>query len=183
MTGWQDGRMAGGPEGLQDCSTCRGAGGVERDLPSARRIENRCNRGLRVWVRGVQREITVDETAEALKARTKQFAMKVLDFVDTLPRTSSAASVSHQLARAGLGVAGNYRSACRGRSHAEFTARLGIVLEEADETELWLDIAHRRNWGSPELCPCLLDESRQLRAIFSRACVTARSRERSAGRR
>jgi four helix bundle protein len=76
----------------------------------------------------------MDKTAEELKARTKRFAIAVLDFVDTLPRTPSGDAVARQLARAGLGIAGNYRGACRGRSHAEFTAKLGIVLEEADES-------------------------------------------------
>ena len=73
----------------------------------------------------------MDKTAEDLKARTKKFAIAILDFVDTLPRTPSGDAVARQLARSGLGTAGNYRGACRGRSHAEFTARLGVVLEEA----------------------------------------------------
>ena len=125
----------------------------------------------------------MDYAAEALKERTKQFALKVLQYVETLPRTPSAVSVAHQLARAGLGVAGNYRSAARARSHTEFTARLGIVLEEADEAELWLDVAAAHNWGAAEVRLRLLDESRQLRAIFSKACATARSRERQSRRR
>jgi four helix bundle protein len=71
----------------------------------------------------------MDKAAEGLKARTKQFACAVLDFVDTLPRTPSGDAVARQLARSGLGTAGNYRGACRARSHTEFTARLGVVLE------------------------------------------------------
>jgi hypothetical protein len=50
----------------------------------------------------------VDKTAEDLKLRTKRFAIKVLDCVDTLPSTVSAQALARQLARAGLGVAGNY---------------------------------------------------------------------------
>jgi hypothetical protein len=60
----------------------------------------------------------MDNTAEELKVRTKRFAIAILDFVDTLPRTPSGDAVARQLARAGLGIAGNYRGACRGRSHA-----------------------------------------------------------------
>ena len=48
--------------------------------------------------------------------------------------------IGKQLIRAAAGVAGNYRSACRARSHAEFTAKIGIVLDEADESELWLSV-------------------------------------------
>jgi four helix bundle protein len=119
----------------------------------------------------------MDKTAEDLKARTKRFAIAVLDFVDTLPRTPSGDAVARQLARAGLGIAGNYRGACRGRSHAEFTARLGVVLEEADESELWLEICDARTMGDGQRRPWLVDESGQLRAIFSKACMTARAKE------
>jgi hypothetical protein len=56
---------------------------------------------------------------------------------------------------------------------------MGIVLEEADESERWLDIANERSLGGTALRTTLLDESRQLRAIFSKACATARARDRS----
>jgi four helix bundle protein len=121
----------------------------------------------------------VDEVAERLKVRTRRFACAVLDFVDTLARTPSSDAIARQLARSGLGVAGNYRSACRARSHTEFTARLGIVLEESDETQLWLEVSEDRHMGDSNLRPALLDESRQLCAIFSKACITARTRDRS----
>lgn len=119
----------------------------------------------------------MDKTAEDLKARTKRFVIAVLDFIETLPRTIGADALARQLVRAGMGVAGNYRGACRGRSHAEFTARLGVVLEEADESELWLEIAAERRMGDSPKRTWLLDESGQLRAIFSKGCMTARSRE------
>jgi hypothetical protein len=52
-----------------------------------------------------------------------------------------------------------------------------VVLEEADESELWLDVTREKNWGDAARRQWLVDESGQLRAIFSKACVTARSRE------
>ena len=119
----------------------------------------------------------MDKTAEDLKVRTKRFAIAVLDFVDTLPRTPSGSAVARQLARSGLGVAGNYRGSCRSRSHTEFTARLGVVLEEADESQLWLEISDDRKMGDAKQRPWLLDESGQLCAIFSKGCTTARIRE------
>jgi four helix bundle protein len=119
----------------------------------------------------------VDRTAEALKDRTKRFAVSVLEFVEAFAQTAAAQSVARQLARAGTGVAGTYRSACRSRSHKEFTARLGVVLEEIDEAELWLDVATERGMGGAALRRGLLDESRQLRAIFAKAFLTARRRD------
>jgi four helix bundle protein len=122
--------------------------------------------------------VHMDEKAEALKVRTKRFAVAVLDFVDTLPRTPSADALGRQLARAALGVVGNYRSACRARSHAEFTARLGLVLDEADESELWVEVSADRDMGEATKRPALRNEAGQLRAIFSKACMTARARQR-----
>jgi len=122
----------------------------------------------------------MDKTAEDLKVRTKRFCIAILDFVDTLPRTPSGDAVARQLARSGLGVAGNYRGACRGRSHTEFTARLGIVLEEADESQLWIEVCDDRDMGEAAKRPSLLDESNQLCAIFAKACTTARIREHGA---
>src|SRR3954465_5747457 len=119
----------------------------------------------------------MDKTAEDLKVRTKRFCIAVLDFVDTLPRTPSGDALARQLARSGLGVAGNYRGACRGRSHSEFTARLGVVLEEADESQLWTGVCEAGPMGETTSRPWLLDESGQLCAIFSKARTTARIRE------
>jgi four helix bundle protein len=120
----------------------------------------------------------VDKTAEDLKARTKKFAVAVLEFVDTIQRTPAGETVARQLGRAGTGVVGNYRSACRARSHAEFTARMGIVADESDESELWIDVCHQREWGEASLRNWLINESGELRAIFCAAYQTAKSRER-----
>ena len=119
----------------------------------------------------------MDKAAEDLKTRTRRFACAVLDFVDTRPRTPSGDAVARQLARSGLGVAGNYRGSCRARSHTEFTARLGVVLEEVDESQLWIEVCEDRKMGEAKQRPWLLDESGQLCAIFAKGCTTARIRE------
>jgi four helix bundle protein len=124
----------------------------------------------------------MDKTAEALKDRTKRFVVNVLEFAETLSRTPASDAIIRQLARAGVGVAGNYRSACRARSHVEFTARLGVVLEEADESELWLDVCETKGWGDGSQRTRLLAESRELLAIFSKAFATARNNDRACGR-
>jgi four helix bundle protein len=121
----------------------------------------------------------MDKTAEDLKDRTKRFAIAVMEFAETLARTPASDAIVRQLSRAGIGVAGNYRSACRARSHVEFTARLGVVLEEADESELWLDVCQTKAMGDETKRGLLLTESRELVAIFSRACVTARHNDRA----
>ena len=121
----------------------------------------------------------MDQKAEELKERTKRFAVKILEFAESLPRSHAGEALARQLIRSGLGVVGNYRSACRSRSHTEFAARLGIVLEEADEAELWLDVIGERQLGAASSRTALLNESREIRAIFAKAVQTARHRERA----
>ena len=79
--------------------------------------------------------------AEALKARTKKFALDILAFVDTWVDTGKAGDrrINGQLCDAATSVAANDRAACRARSKQEFAAKLGLVLEESDETMFWLE--------------------------------------------
>src|SRR5881392_1992797 len=79
-------------------------------------------------------------TAEELKTRTKEFALRILKLIAALPKTVEGRAIANQLVRCGTSVAANYRSACRARSRAEFVAKMGVVLEEADETQLWLEL-------------------------------------------
>ncbi|HEY6506080.1 MAG TPA: four helix bundle protein [Chitinophagaceae bacterium] len=79
-------------------------------------------------------------TEKDLKIRTRKFAVDILNFVDQLPNRRSANIIGNQLGRSASSVAANYRAACRGRSHAEFVAKMGVVEEEADESTFWLDI-------------------------------------------
>jgi four helix bundle protein len=78
--------------------------------------------------------------AEEMKARTRQFALRILKLADSLPRTPSGRTLAGQIARSGTSVAANYRAAGKGRSKAEFIAKLGIAEEEADETQFWLEL-------------------------------------------
>jgi len=82
--------------------------------------------------------------ADDLKKRTKQFALRILKLVAALPQTVQGRAIGNQLVRAGTSVAANYRAACRGRSKAEFIAKLGTVEEEADESAFLDGTDHRR---------------------------------------
>ena len=79
-------------------------------------------------------------SADEFKKRTKAFAVRMMKLVDSLPPQTSAQVIGKQLFRAASSVAANYRAACRGRSKAEFIAKLGIVEEEADECGFWLEM-------------------------------------------
>jgi len=102
-----------------------------------------------------------------LKARTKQFALRVMKLVGALPRTAIGRAIGSQLVRSGTSVGANYRAACRARSKAEFSAKLGTVAEEADETCFWLDLIIEGELLATKRVAALLEESNALTAIFT----------------
>ena len=104
--------------------------------------------------------------ADELKLRTKDFALRVLNLVGALPKNVEGRGIANQLVRSGTSVAANYRAACRARSRAEFVAKLGIVLEEADETLLWLELIIAGKILPPKRVEQLLKEANELVAIF-----------------
>jgi four helix bundle protein len=113
-------------------------------------------------------------TEAELKRRTKKFAIEVLNFIDKLPNRKSASIIAYQLGRCASSVAANYRAACRGRSKAEFIAKIGIVEEEADECIFWLDIIVDTLNGKDDQTSKLLNEANQLTAIFTASAKTAK---------
>src|SRR5437667_11200575 len=99
------------------------------------------------------------------------FALRVIRAYRGLPSSDEARVIGRQLLRSATSVGANYRAACRARSPAEFIAKLGIVLEEADEAVYWLEtgiLDHKR------LEP-LLREANELTSIFVSSLRTAKS--------
>ena len=110
-----------------------------------------------------------------LKTRTKRFGLGVMTLVDDLPRTAAGRAIGNQLIRSGTSVGANYRAACRGRSKAEFISKLGVVIEEADESAFWLElIAESGMLPSDKVAP-LYYEAQELTAIFAASARTAKA--------
>src|ERR1041384_3030671 len=111
-----------------------------------------------------------------LKKRTKQFALRVIKLVAALPKTTEGRALGNQLVRSGTAVGANYRAACRGRSKAEFIARLGTVEEEADESAYWTDLIIDGGLLAKDKVAALWQEACELTAIMaaSRLCASAR---------
>jgi four helix bundle protein len=109
-----------------------------------------------------------------LKERTARFALDALDFCRSIRHLWEGRRIGDQLFDAASSVAANYRSACRGRSKAEFIAKLGVVVEEADESEFWLSFAGRARLGNPQTRGTLLQEAGELLAIFGASQITAK---------
>ena len=102
-----------------------------------------------------------------LKARTKQFALRVMKMVDALPRTIQGRAIAKQIIRSATSVAANYRAACRARSRAEFIAKIGIVEEEADESCFWLELIIDSGLLTEDRIRPLLSEAGELVAIMA----------------
>ena len=102
-----------------------------------------------------------------LQSRTKAFALGILKLVDALPPTPAGRAISNQLIRSATSVGANYRAACRARSRAEFAAKLGTVLEEADESLYWLEMIRDGELMPESKLLLLLREANELTAIVA----------------
>jgi len=109
-----------------------------------------------------------------LKQRTKQFALRIIKLVESIPNSSSGRTIGYQLLRSGTSVGANYRSACRGRSKADFIAKAGISLEEADESLYWMELLQEAKLIPSERMKDLIKEANELVAIFTASIKTAR---------
>lgn len=114
-----------------------------------------------------------------LRQRTKDFAIRVIRLCRALPAGREGRMIGDQLFRSATAVAANYRAACRGRSRAEFAAKLGTVLEEADETQWWIELLGDIGLFPRARLASLLEEADELVAIFTSSVSTARGKRSS----
>ena len=121
----------------------------------------------------------MSEFSESLKERSMAFAEAVLRLVDRLPPSPSGRVIAHQLASSATAVTSNYRATCNARSRREFIAKLGVVVEEADESVCWLELMTRREMLPRHEVQPVLRESVELRNIFGKSLGTARANSRS----
>jgi four helix bundle protein len=110
-----------------------------------------------------------------LKKRTKQFGLKVIHLVESLPNGQTARTIGNQLLRSGMSVGANYRAACRGKSKADFIAKAGISLEEADECLYWMELLQEAGIVPAEKLKDIMKEADELVAIFTASIKTARA--------
>ena len=119
-------------------------------------------------------------TSEQLKDRTKQFALRVMKLVDSLPNTVKGRAIANQIIRSATSVGANYRATCRARSRAEFISKIGIVEEEADETAFWLELIVGGGLRRQKQITALLCEVNELVAIMAASRKSAIANRRSA---
>jgi len=112
--------------------------------------------------------------AEEMKRRTNAFAAGIVRLTRTVPKTTESRVIMHQLLRSGTSVGANYRAACLARSRADFTSKLGIVIEEADESHYWMGLMVETGMCRHDAVTSLMREAAELTSIFIASVKTAR---------
>src|SRR6266700_8371225 len=111
----------------------------------------------------LSRNVTIARmNREELKTRTKRFALRVMKMTDALPRSVKGKVIANQILRSATAVASGYRAACRGRSKADWIDKIGRVLEEADESLLWLELTEEDELLPPRRIVALKREAAEL---------------------
>jgi len=114
-----------------------------------------------------------------LKVLTKAFALAIVRLVEELPNRRAGWVIGDQLMRSGTSVGANYRAACRARSRRDFISKMGIVEEEADESEYWLELAVDAGLLTAERVDELRDQARHIVAMTVLSIKSARGATRS----
>lgn len=105
------------------------------------------------------------------------FAVASVTFCKPLWVRPETRYIADQLCRSSTSVASNYRIACRARSKREFISKIGIALEEADESVGWYEVIEGAAFATPEAVRPLLQEARELVAILAASRITAMGRK------
>jgi len=114
---------------------------------------------------------------EDLSKRTKKFALRIMNFVESLPPGDSSRVLGRQLLRAATSVGANYRAAQRAKSTAHFISKLADVEEEADECCYWLELIQEAGF-LPTETPALLSEADEITAMIVASIKTVKLRSR-----
>ena len=120
-----------------------------------------------------------DPRKAQFRLRTKKYALEVIHFYCELPTSRPQVQVlGKQLLRSGTSVAANYREASRARSSADFISKIETCAQEADESQLWLELLNEGCGIETDRLRWLKQETDELIAIFvTMAKNTKRNRE------
>jgi len=117
------------------------------------------------------------EEPQDLGARTTEYALRIVKMFSALPKTDVARTLGRQVLRSGTSIGANYREARRSRSNAEFIAKIGDCLKEADESDYWLELLVRGEVVAEAKLADLRDETNQLIAILTTISKNAKGRD------
>jgi four helix bundle protein len=118
----------------------------------------------------MEKEMNKDD----MKHRTRQFALRVIRLVESLPKGRTEDVLGKQLLRSGTSVGANYRAACRAKSTADFVYKMRIVEEEADESLYWMELLIEAKIMESKKLEPLMKEADELLAITVASIKTAK---------
>ncbi len=101
-----------------------------------------------------------------LMLRNKRFAINCVQLAESMPDTKLGNHIRGQLIRCSTSVAANYRASKLAQSKAAFIAKLSIVIEEADESEFWMDFGLEFNLTETRKTKTLINEAHELASIY-----------------
>ncbi|MCZ6675822.1 MAG: four helix bundle protein [Candidatus Poribacteria bacterium] len=115
-------------------------------------------------------------TPQEMKQRTKNYALRIIKLVESLPRGRTADTIGGQLLRCSTSVASNYRAACRAKSRPDFIAKMGIVEEECDESLFWMEMLIDSGLVKPNRLSDLMKEGDEILSIIVSSIKTAKQK-------
>ena len=111
-----------------------------------------------------------------LQERLKQFALRIINLVDNMPRRISSDAIARQIIRSGTSPSANYRAACIAKSEKDFINKMKMVEEELDETSHWLELIMEAQILPEQRVRPLYEESIELLKINVKALKTMRDK-------
>lgn len=111
--------------------------------------------------------------AKQMQERTMLFALRIIRMCQKLPKSDEATVMRRQILRSATSVAANYRAVCRAKSSADFASKMKTVIEEADETALWLEMLQRSEIATEKQLKNLREEADEILRICSASHATA----------
>lgn len=119
-----------------------------------------------------------ENRADDLEDRLIDFAVRIINVADALPKTAAGRHIAGQILRCGTSGAPHYAEARGAESRADFVHKLKIALKELNETCVWLRMVCRSDLQKPELMEALIEENRQLSRILNASIATAKRKSR-----
>jgi four helix bundle protein len=112
-----------------------------------------------------------------LEMRTKEFSLRLIRFLESLPKNHLGETLGRQLLKSGTSIGANYREANRAESKADFIHKVNLPEKEAAETVYWLEICMEAGIGAKQEAIRLMQEAKELLAIFTAAGRTSKGRK------
>ena len=118
----------------------------------------------------------MEENKRDIKERSFRFAVRIIKFVQTLPRNYLSQKIGGQLLDSGCSVGANVEEATGGFSKKDFTYKMGVALKEAREANYWLRLIKVSEIAKGAELDFLLNESEELKKILASIVKTSRGK-------